>query len=98
MQNSHRWGRLYAIISGQNLHLQNFQHHERSSGASIDLARAIAINFYPCRHDCGLDNVIQVHFDDRRELLAYADSEQQGFAWTDAIYRAVWSQPYVPAA
>lgn len=96
---SHCWRRQWGLLLNTSLHFFDFQRHERPSTGfknAIDLTRAVGIKHY-AEHDCGLQNVVKVVFDDHSELLAYADDEANAVRWADAIHRAVWNQPYFVA-
>lgn len=96
----HGWRRQWGVIANSNLHLFDFQRHEKPSTGFkniVDLTKAVSIKHYG-EHECGLQNVVKVTFDDHHELLAYADDETSAVRWADAIHRAVWNQPYFVAS
>lgn len=96
---SHCWRRQWGFLADASLHFFDFQRHEKPSAGirdAIDLTKAVGIKHY-AEHECGLQNVIKVIFDDHGEFLAYADDEANAVRWADAIHRAVWNQPYLVA-
>jgi hypothetical protein len=91
----HHWQRTFAVLKGQSLQIHDHRRHTQKL-SNISLETVVGIHFHPV-HACGIDNVLNIVFENGTELAAYADDEQQGLNWADAVHRAVWSQPYVSA-
>lgn len=89
----HHWKRVFALLHEHSIYLHDFQRHAVSHGAPINLKSMVDIKFVP-RHVCGLENVVSMKFEDEPELLVYADNEEEGLGWTNAVCRAIWNQPY----
>lgn len=93
---SHCWERTWAVLRNRDLHLQDFQRRTHSRVEPLNLDSVVRIEYCP-QHEIGVEHAIHLIFEDDSEMIAYADSEQQGYAWADAVHQAVWNQPYVSA-
>jgi hypothetical protein len=96
LQESRHWKRYHAVLDGRDLHLQDFELHNKSVISTINLDSVVELEYLK-EHICGVENAFRVQFENGHEILAYADNAEQGLEWADKVHRVVWNQPYIIA-
>ncbi len=92
------WKRYWACLAGSDLLLRDPKlRRNEDLGTFIDLNDLVKLDMI-CGHgkfnEIGVENCLELCFEDESQVFLYADSELSVMNWADVISRAVWGQPF----
>lgn len=93
------WKRFWGILTRDSLLLRDAKdrRNERASSciALSDLIKLDLTSGDGLLNVIGMENCLELGFEDGTQIFIYADSEMTAKNWADAISQTIWGQPYV---
>lgn len=94
------WKRSWALLTRDQLILRDIKHRKLATPTSINLTEIVKIDLVSGDgqlNSIGMENCLELAFEDGTEIFMYADNEIEAYNWADVISQAVWGQPFVSA-
>lgn len=92
------WKRYWGILTRDELHLRDSKYRKNIKSSSMislsDLVKLDMVSGSGELNDIGLENCLELEFEDGSELYMYADSQEEVSYWAEAVSQAVWGQPF----
>lgn len=90
------WQRYWGLLLKDSIALLDIKKRKASSN-SIDYADIVKLDMvsgYGNLNAIGMENCLELTFEDGSIVFMYADSELEVRAWADSISKAAWGQPF----
>lgn len=92
------WKRFWGVLTRETLMLKdpkNRRSTETSPCIALnDLVKLNLVSGDGNLNEIGMENCVEMAFEDSSVLFMYADNEPSAKLWADAICQTVWGQPY----